>query len=125
MMSWRTPKRRRKKLFLWTTRWPTPNRTLSGIFRARNAEFQRATQLNPNYSIAHQWYATFLGDMRRQQEAVAEIERAIKLDPVLVNVNTAVAWIFYFAHQFDRAQKQGQSALELDPNFYAAHNILG
>ena len=81
-------------------------------------------ELNPNYAIAHQWYATFLGDMGRNQEAVAEIERAIQLDPLSVNVNTAAAMLFYFAHQFDRAQKQARNALELDPNFYPAHSVL-
>lgn len=62
--------------------------------------------------------------MGRRQEALAEMERAIQLDPLSVNVNTAAAWLYYFAHQFDQAEKQAKNALELDPNFYAAHNIL-
>ncbi len=93
-------------------------------FAGAEQEFRRAIELNPNYAIAHQWYATFLSDMGRHQEAIAEIERAIQLDPLSVNVNTAAAWLFYFARQFDGAQKQARNALELDPNFYPAHSIL-
>jgi TolB-like protein/Tfp pilus assembly protein PilF/predicted Ser/Thr protein kinase len=93
-------------------------------FAGAEREFRHALELNPNYTIAHQWYATFLSDMGRQQEAIAEIERAIQLDPLSVNVNTAAAVVFYFARQFDRAEKQAKNALELDPNFYSAHNWL-
>jgi eukaryotic-like serine/threonine-protein kinase len=93
-------------------------------FAGAEREFRHALELNPNYAIAHQWYATFLNDMGRQQEAIAEIERAIQLDPLSVNVNTAAAVIFYFARQFDRAEKQAKTALELDPNFYSAHSWL-
>jgi len=93
-------------------------------FAGAEREFLHAIELNPNYAIAHQWYATFLSDMGRHQEAIAEIERAIQLDPLSVNVNTAAAWLFYFARQFDHAQKQARNALELDPNFYAAHSVL-
>jgi serine/threonine protein kinase/tetratricopeptide (TPR) repeat protein len=93
-------------------------------FAAAEQEFRHALELNPSYAIAHQWYATFLSDMGRHQEAITEIERAIQLDPLSVNVNTAAAVIFYFARQFDRAEKQARNALELDPNFYSAHNWL-
>ena len=93
-------------------------------FAAAEHEFRHALELNPSYAIAHQWYATFLSDMGRHQEAIAEIERAIQLDPLSVNVNTAAAVVFYFTRQFDRAEKQAKNALELDPNFYSAHNWL-
>jgi tetratricopeptide (TPR) repeat protein len=62
--------------------------------------------------------------MGRHPEAIAEIERAIRLDPLSVNVNTAGVMVFYFARQFDRAEKQAKNALELDPNFYSAHSWL-
>lgn len=93
-------------------------------FAGAEQEFRRALELSPNYALAHQWYATFLSDMGRHQEAFAEIERAIQLDPLSVNVNTAAAALYYFARQFDRAEKLAKNALELDPNFYSAHSWL-
>jgi hypothetical protein len=38
-------------------------------------------ELNPNLARAHHWYATFLVEVLRPQDAVAEIERARQLDP--------------------------------------------
>jgi eukaryotic-like serine/threonine-protein kinase len=93
-------------------------------FAGAEQEFRHAIELNPNYATAHQWYATFLLDMGRRQEAIPEMERALQLDPLSVNVNTAAAWFFYFAREFDRAEKQARNALELDPYFYSAHSIL-
>jgi eukaryotic-like serine/threonine-protein kinase len=90
-------------------------------FPGAEQEFRRAIALNPNYVVAHQWYAAFLSDMGRHAEAIAEIQRAIRLDPLSVNVNTAAVWVFHGARQFDRARQQAQTAIELDPNFYSAH----
>ena len=93
-------------------------------FTGAEQEFRHALELNPSYAIAHQLYATFLSDMGRHPEAIAEIERALQLDQLSVNVNTATAVIFFFARQYDRAEKQLKNALELDPNFYSAHSWL-
>jgi TolB-like protein/Tfp pilus assembly protein PilF/predicted Ser/Thr protein kinase len=93
-------------------------------FTGAEQEFRHALELNPSYAIAHQWYATFLSDMGRHPEAIAEIERALQLDPMSVNVNTATVIIFYLARQYDRAETQAKNALELDPNFSPAHTWL-
>ena len=44
-------------------------------------EFRRAIELDPNLARAHHWYATFLIQILRPEEALAEIERARQLDP--------------------------------------------
>jgi tetratricopeptide (TPR) repeat protein len=45
-------------------------------------EFKRAIDLNPGYASAHQWYGTLLGEMGRENEAIAECEKAVELDPL-------------------------------------------
>ncbi len=87
-------------------------------------EFRRTFQLNPNYALAHQWYAAFLSDMGRHNEAIAEIKRALELDPLSVNVNTAAVFVYYYARQFDLAKQQARTALEIDPTFVPAHILL-
>src|SRR5262249_21717087 len=47
-------------------------------------EFQRAIALNPGYATAHQWYATLLRDLGRQNWG-AEAKRAGELDPLSLN----------------------------------------
>ena len=56
-------------------------RELVGIIGAER-EFRRAIELNPNYSVAHHWYAIYLSVVGRQREALAEIRRAQELDPL-------------------------------------------
>ena len=54
-----------------------------GFLDASNAdrEFRRAIELDPNLARAHHWYATFLIQILRPEESLAEIERARQLDP--------------------------------------------
>jgi len=90
-------------------------------FVAAEREFKRALELNPNYSTAYQWYAAFLTNMGRHQEALSATNRALQLDPLSVNTNTAAGVVYYFARDFDRAERQFKRALSLDPKFYSAH----
>ncbi|MGI9101583.1 MAG: protein kinase domain-containing protein [Terriglobales bacterium] len=93
-------------------------------FAGAEKEFRRAIELNPNYIYAHQWLAALLSDMGRSEEATAEAQRALQVDPLSVRVNTAAGWVFYGARQLDRAEKLAFAALELDPNFSTAHGLL-
>ena len=88
-------------------------------------EFKRALELNPSYATSHQWYAEFLAEMGRFNEAVDEITRARELDPLSLIVNTVVGEIFYESRQNDQAIQQLRRTLELDPNFAEAHRLLG
>ena len=39
---------------------------------AAETEYKRALSLNPNYATAHHWYSTFLSEMGRHDEAIAQ-----------------------------------------------------
>jgi len=88
-------------------------------------EFRRAIDLNPRYVRAHHWYALFLAAMGRHDEAIEEIRKAQKLDPLALIVSVAEGRILHFARRFDEAIGQFQKTLELDPNFIPAHCDLG
>ncbi len=88
-------------------------------------EYQKAIELNPNYSVAHHWYAIYLSVVGRQSEALAEIRRAHELDPLSLSINAWVGWILVLAGQPDQAIEQLRKTLELDPNFMLAHLRLG
>ena len=51
-------------------------------FDQAEREFQRAITINPNYSLAHHWYAICLLEMGREVEAHRETELAQELDPL-------------------------------------------
>jgi tetratricopeptide (TPR) repeat protein len=72
----------------------------------------------------HHWYSFVLWDTGRQQEALAELERARQLDPLSLVINTDEAALLCAARQTDRAIGLLQKAIELDPNFADAHRTL-
>jgi tetratricopeptide (TPR) repeat protein len=92
-------------------------------------EFKRAIALNPDYVAAHHWYATFLMATGRNSEALAEIEKARKLDPSSTAIMADRGYILYRAGQ----SKPGIAVLKqiestepafLSPRFYLSNIYL-
>jgi len=90
------------------------------------SEFQRAIALNPNYATAHHWYGNGpLVALGRFEEAIAEVKRAIELDPLSPIINADLGQNLYVARRYDEAIAQLRKTLEIDPTFYYAHYNLG
>ena len=51
-------------------------------WRAAEQEFRRAIELRPNYADAYFSYSRFLASRRRLDEAIAQLRRAVELDPL-------------------------------------------
>lgn len=88
-------------------------------------QFKRALKLNPGYATAHHWYAEYLAAMGRPEEALAEMQCALELDPLSLIINTLVGWVYYRARNYDQAIIELQKTLDMDPNFVPAHLFLG
>lgn len=87
-------------------------------------EFRRAIQLNPDYATAHQWYAEYLGWQGRFDEALAESERARRLDPMSLIIATDRGTILFYARKYDRAIDQFRAVLDMDPANVHARSFL-
>jgi len=94
-------------------------------FPAAEQEFKRAIELSPNEPTAYVEYANFLARLGRSNEAIALSNRALQLDSISPFVNSNVASIFYFAHQYDRLIEQANKMLDMDHNSSQAHAWLG
>jgi tetratricopeptide (TPR) repeat protein len=70
-------------------------------------------------------YSVFLSTVGRSDEALTEIRTAQQLNPLDPTSIVTAGWTFYYARQYDLAIEQCGKALELDPNFHAAHDCLG
>ena len=92
---------------------------------ASEREYRRAIELNPNYPIAHHWYAIYLTTVGRQKEALAEIKRAQELDPVSQSINSWMARILATDGQPDQAIEQLRKTIEMDPSFVLNYQRLG
>ncbi|HEY7159656.1 MAG TPA: tetratricopeptide repeat protein, partial [Acidobacteriota bacterium] len=80
------------------------------------SEFERALQINPNYSNAHHWYSHLLIAMSDYESALKESLVSLQLDPIDPVMNLHLAWHYYFAGQFDEAIEQCTKANKLHPD---------
>ena len=89
-------------------------------------EYQRAAELKPNDAGAHHWLGNdALAALGRFDEAIAEVKRAVELDPLSPVINTDLGTTFYYAHRYDESARQLRKTLEIDPTFFYAHFNLG
>jgi len=92
---------------------------------AADTAFQRALQINPSYATGHQWYALYLSNLGKSEQAIAHINRAQELDPHSLIIGANVGWCHYVAHRYDEAIEQLKKVTESEPNFWLVHSILG
>lgn len=88
-------------------------------------EFTRAIALNPNYTLAHSWYALNLGAIGRNDEALDQVLRAQVLDPLSLEINTVAGRIFYLSRRYDRSIDAYRKVIDLDSHYARAHARLG
>lgn len=92
---------------------------------AAECEFRRAIELNPNYTLARQWYAEYLAAKGRFDEAIGEISIAKDLDPFSPMVKTTMGSILFLARRYDDAIRQFQETLDIDSGFIRTSSRLG
>jgi serine/threonine-protein kinase len=88
---------------------------------AAENEFRRALDLNPKYATGHEWYAVHLGNIGRFDEAIAEVKRALELDPLSLIINAVEGLAYTWLRQYDKAIDKCRKTLEMDPNFLLAY----
>jgi serine/threonine protein kinase/tetratricopeptide (TPR) repeat protein len=92
---------------------------------AAAAEFRRAIELNPAYSVARQWHSWFLTAMGRTDAALSEGRIATELDPASVSIRRSMGWLHYYARQPREALEQLRRALAMNPTAEENHRLLG
>ena len=86
--------------------------------------FKQAIALSPDYATAHQWYAINLAARAQGSGALAEMKRALELEPDSLAINADMCQVLYFSRKYDQAIEQCLKTLEMDPNFLNAHSYL-
>jgi eukaryotic-like serine/threonine-protein kinase len=87
-------------------------------------EYKRALELNPNFVSARVYYAEFLADQQRFEEALREIKRAQESDPASLQALGREGYIYYQMRQYDRAIAVYRKILELRPDRVATQRDL-
>jgi TolB-like protein/Tfp pilus assembly protein PilF len=92
---------------------------------AAEREFSRALELNPDLTLAHQRYGTYLKLMGRFDESMAHYKQALELDPFSLQININLATIHYLKGDPETAIAHLKKTLELEPNYMPTHFVLG
>ena len=92
---------------------------------AAEQQFKRAIELNPGYGTAHYYYGNLLAALGHWDEAFAEAQRALALDPMSPNTRQNQLFIFYLGRRYDEALAQAHETIEIDPTYVAIHYYVG
>ena len=88
--------------------------------------FKKALELDPNISYTHVAYgASYLEPVGKSDEAVAELERAVSLEPLAMINNCILTTTYIYGRKYDKALAQGRSTYDLDATFPFAPHWLG
>ena len=91
---------------------------------AADASFHRALQYNPGYATAHHWYGEYLSAMGRLDEAFAEFDQALTLNPLSSGIRTSIGSTLYMAHRYDDAIRELRAGLDVFPGNVSTHLYL-
>ena len=87
---------------------------------AAEREQRLALRLSPSHLLTRLWLSETLSRLERHDEALAESERALSLDPVSAISHNNRAMLLWRARRYDQAIKEAQTALDLDPSHFNA-----
>src|SRR5262249_39731372 len=88
-------------------------------------EIQRAIELNPNSSSAHELYGNYLAALNQKDQAIEELTLAHQLNPASMATYSSLLGALCTLREFDRAIIESRRAIELHPDFAFAHAWLG
>jgi serine/threonine protein kinase/Tfp pilus assembly protein PilF len=100
-------------------------RTFDWNFAGAEEEFRKSIALDPNYSIARDFYSLLLAGLSRFDEAVKQSDRAAELDPLSIEILNSHARVYYYAGRYDEAIGLARREFEVEPDSRPAHGLLG
>lgn len=86
--------------------------------------YVKAIELSPGSADAHLFHGIWLKAMGRNEQAVAEIERANELDPLYLMANAELGWVAYYGGRLEEAAQNCRRTLEVDPKYIFALSCL-
>jgi serine/threonine-protein kinase len=92
---------------------------------AAERSFRRVIDLNPSFAAGHGFFAIALLSRGRFDQALAQLDTAVQLNPLAYVVSNDRATVLYVARRYDESIARGRQVLAIDPNFWFARIIIG
>ncbi|MEN8228581.1 MAG: hypothetical protein ABFS38_10545 [Bacteroidota bacterium] len=87
-------------------------------------EFLKALSINPNDAMSRIYYAHLLMHLQKKEEALAQGQQAVDLDPLNPLILGLYAVVLSYGDQWEEAHEHLEKAISIDPYNYFAHLIL-
>ncbi|MGB7923981.1 MAG: protein kinase, partial [Pyrinomonadaceae bacterium] len=87
--------------------------------------YRKALELSPNYSLAHEWYASMLLGTGRTKKGLKETHRSEELDPLSPRAMSMTAFNNYQACRFNDALAKAHQIIDMDKNFPQGYFQVG
>jgi tetratricopeptide (TPR) repeat protein len=88
-------------------------------------EFHRALVLNPQSVSTYFAYGEYLASIGRPDQAVAELHKALTIDPLSPEINSFLAWDYYLMRDHDKCLSAALKSVEMFPDFWLPHMAAG
>ncbi|MGA2771487.1 MAG: tetratricopeptide repeat protein [Bryobacteraceae bacterium] len=92
---------------------------------AAERSFRRVIDLNPSFAPGHGWFAIALLSRGRFDQALAQLDTSVQLNPLPYVVSNDRATILYAARRYDESIARCRQVLVMDPGFWSAHVVIG
>jgi tetratricopeptide (TPR) repeat protein len=93
---------------------------------ASEKTFKQAIVLSPNNPDVHYWYSHNLTAQGRHDEALAELRRALEIDPFSSRFATGLGYALYLARRYDEAIEESlKTPFEVDSAYHQVYWRLG
>lgn len=94
-------------------------------WRGAEESLAEAIALNPQYPLAHAYFALVMCATGRHERAREAIARAQQIDPLSGILNALVGWVADFGRRHDDAIRQSRLTIEMQPDLPVARSFLG
>jgi len=88
-------------------------------------EFHTALALNPDSVSTYFAYGEYLASIGQPDGAIAQLHKALAIDPLSPEINSFLAWDYYLKRDYDGCLAAGQKAIQMFPDFWIPHMTAG
>jgi eukaryotic-like serine/threonine-protein kinase len=93
-------------------------------WQAAEREIRHAVDLNPNYVEGHVTLAWYLAWTGRRDEALAEVQKILRLDPVFPAIALQEAGVYYHLRDYKSLLEAAEKSVAKNPDNWVNHYFL-
>jgi TolB-like protein/Tfp pilus assembly protein PilF len=93
-------------------------------WQAAEREIRHAVDLNPNYVEGHLTLAWYLAWTGRRDEALAEVQKILRLDPVFPAIALQEAGVYYHLRDYKSVLEAAEKSVAKNPGNWESHYLL-